>query len=467
MKTFLTIFMLISYLAAQNEVDRFVLNRKFPDESQKYLIEQYRLPKWGYGKWILQLSGSFRNLNFEKQEEQKQNKDFRVNVWPMFQKYFESEQTIWNYTASLNSRLNNNHQIIDKEDLHQRTDSRFFRTNLIFDGFYKQYYKSQFFLKLSTHQLLSYEEMLHKVENTSTQTRNLYIRRTLHPVLRIGLGWGKVRKVNPVFRALAFNEIWRVINNGQSLSEAHLKEMATFFAQRSSFFETYSRPDKYFYFYLPEGVRSQMDQLSAWQIFYLHDSWQQLIGERFEELDGELGMVLSYKKNIYAKKWQNQELLLIGGYFEQNYFHNVTLKYQIGVNVYTSFSQALNHNTNYRYFGKGSIRFSNLYNLLDRLLANLDFEFQTVFAKSKENNVQNIAPWQRLNRFASQLNLNYLIENKVLFNFNISYVNVLNHPENLGFEFEDQYYYALLNAQELTDLKATLGLTYFFQRVRW
>ena len=466
MKVFLTLVVLISALTAQDVVDSLVSTKKILNESQKKLIRQYRLPAWGYNRWTVDFNGSFSDENFEN-KEQKEYKNFRVNVLPEYKRYFESENVIQSYSVSLNTYLarNKTHRI--NEDFNQTENLKNLRSLLDFNGYLKKYYRSTFYWELAAKQHFEYNENSNDMTRKSTaqvsKSKVLSINRSLYSGWAIGLGWGRVRNVSPVLRALSFNRLYGLLQKGENFSENEIKELARFFARRYSYFKIYHRPQKYFYFDLPASVRRKIDRLSAWQVMYLNETWQQIIGDRLEGADGSAGILYSYYKKTYSFTPDNSELMLLGVYLNQNYYHNVTMKYQVGVKFYSDFSQALNNNTDYNYFGKTRFTFSNLFNLLDRLLAQFQLEAQTVFARSKLNTKSSVSAWQRVDLFAGRLRLDYFMENNLSFNVIAAYKKYFNRPERLQFYYQDQFYYGN-NFKETGDFYLTFGFTYFINR---
>jgi len=448
------VFYTVSF--SQVSIDDLVKKDKQIDPDKEYLIYEYRLPDWGYNQFYFNASNSFNGLSRSDKDISQENFSTSVQFSPHFIKYHESEQTVFSLNSSINSSFHHSSSKSDQINYSSRSNANQLRIDLNADATYIRYMKDRWFLYTQTDNrlyFLEWHENSTYINNNNNDTdRGISLQRNIDLSGRIGLGYNRVRNVTPMFRALRFNERMEDLNRTENPS--YLSELAAFFAQRSGYSQAYDRPDKYFYNDLPDKIKSILNSSQPWEIIYLDETWDEIIGDRYEGWDITSGLLINYEKNKSNGPYLT-ELFLLGAYMEYRYYHNLSSFYQLGFDCYSSFTKSLNDNTSYEYLGKGQLQIENLFNLTDKMLAEINFTLESAFTS------ENI--WQRRDRYLVHTILHYFLENNLSANFNASYNAYYNWPGNISFDYED-YSYRNSRYEEEKNWFITIGMTYFLDR---
>ncbi len=450
-------------LLAQNQTDRPIAFKQAYDETKKHLLYEYRLPEIGYQQWFVDVNGLFRNNEQSTTSKTNERQSYQLSVLPNYWYYFESEKKIVHLSGNLQLRAQTIEETYSQTTKYQNSiDHKNIR--FILNAALQQYFKPKFFFKLQTLQNWYYEENEYENKTPNMERKQQYIQRTLQPEFRIGIGFGRVRNVNPLFRALGFNEIYQSISGEATLNQKELEDLARFFARRTDYFNTFDRPSKYFWADMPSSVEQKLRKLAPWQLMYLTDTWRQIVGTRYEGFVLNGGLAFDYQKKSYTPKTHNFEQALLGLYLDQWFVHNFSLNYQFSVQTFLKFSRTTNHNTPYRNFGTVNLTLNNLFSLLDRLLIELEGQYQIFFRSAEENSQPTSVPtWQRMDFRRLSLVLNYFIENNLAFNLNLNYTHQKSNQDVLNF------WYPPLNFVHIPyrtneNLQISFGLRYYFKR---
>ena len=188
----------------------------------------------------------------------------------------------------------------------------------------------------------------------------------------------------------------------------------------------------------PERVTKQINNLQPWEMMYLNEAFNEIIGDRYEgfELDG--GIQFSHQHVINTNLYSDGELTLLGAYLDQQYYHNISTGYQIGVNTYASFSKPLNDNTPVHYLGRGSAEFLNLWNATDRILMELNLGYETGFASIDVFGY--LKQWQRWDRYRLSLSMDYFLENYLSIGTSITNIAYHYWPSTVDFEYDSRFF---------------------------
>ncbi|KAA3611023.1 MAG: hypothetical protein D8M58_13665 [Calditrichaeota bacterium] len=438
MKTFqifALIFLFYSFAASQDQIDSLVSLNKDIDSTKKHLLYDYRLPDWGYQRLYLDFYGSISGKETLKDKDLRDRTGLSINFRPSYFSYSESEEEIFSISSSLSSYYN--YSKGEDDDFYSSRDynSSVLNLNYNLNLDIRRYLKSNSFLKFSTQNYFRYYER----ENESNQinsgnqykSKSLDIIREYQPSIQFGTGYGRVRNITPVFRALRFNERLKNITHIDDLTSNDLAELAELFSKKSIYNRIYDRPEKYFYSQLPKSVLSKLSEMQPWEIMYLGEAFNEITGDRFEGFDVNGGLLINYEKRDYSNG-VDTELFLLGLYFEQEYYHNINTSYQIGTNFFGSVSKTINENTPYDYFGKGGLQIFNLWNLTDRVLLKLDIGLESGFASSES--------WERVDEYFADVNFIYFIENNLSLNTQISYNFTESTSDDVSIYYNGSYY---------------------------
>lgn len=460
MKTKIILLLMISYsmATAQNQIDSLVKSDKKIDQSQSHLIYDYRLPDWGFDRIYFDFSSILNETDRSAKNVSRNMYQHHIQLNPYYYSYAESENKIFSIEGSMH--VYNSYSKYDTKMSYDSSKSNYTHTNLDVNltGELHQYFNEIWFLFFNTTNYYSYHENQNKWSQINdgqiSKSTDLSIRRQYKPSGRIGIGFGKLRNVTPVFRTLRFNERLKQLNNNTELTDADLIELANFFTRKNIYDLIYDRSNKYFYQNLPENVQSRVKRLEPWELMYVNETWNEILGDRFEGFKIHSGLSISYNKNYYTHSFVDAELFLIGLYVEQIYYHNISTDYQVGVNFDASLSKAVNNNTPYDILGNGSLKLLNLWNVTDKMLIDFVLGGNTRFESSKS--------WQKMNNYFTEINLWYFIENNLSFNTQVTYKYLQNSPEDISFYYDNFYYHSKYEKE--TTWSVLFRLRYYIKR---
>ena len=454
----LAVLMINTVAFGQAEIDGLINQKKEIDSSKVYLMHDYRLPDWGYDNLYLDISGNWEGSDRSGNNKTTQESYKSIQLSPAYRYFIESEDNQFDFESAFYSSLRNNTRETDLPSSYSKSDQT--QGDVIFQtsGGWHRYLNNQWFLKLYTKDSFRYYEQQNETTNTLRETSESgYINREYQVSLRLGPGYGRVRKITPVIRALRFNERMKDLSLGSGISDEDLKELAAFFTKRESYLSSYDRSNKYLYHQFPQGVLSQLDNLSPWGVMYLHDTWSEVIGERLEGFEISGGMSINYEKkdhsgNAYSSS--DMELMQLGLYFEQAYYHNPSYTYQFGITSRALLSKVMNDESAYESIGSLSLTYLNLWNVMDKLLMNWNLGYQTDFFSGDL--------WERVDCLKSNLSFQYFIENNLSFDTQLSYKYFYNWPEEVWINVKD--YYHVSDYQKEHEWRIVFNLRYYLKR---
>ncbi|MTI86740.1 MAG: hypothetical protein FH748_02090 [Balneolaceae bacterium] len=120
----------------------------------------------------------------------------------------------------------------------------------------------------------------HKETDTTTTDRTKIIRR-IYLAPEVGIGFGKVRNVTPVIRAIRLNERYNYVSNG-SFSNREVLNAAEQFTRIQGYNQKYDRNSKHFWSDMNGNLSNKLDALNAYDLFYLQDVLDENLGSRYE-----------------------------------------------------------------------------------------------------------------------------------------------------------------------------------------
>ena len=440
------IFVLInSSVIGQEQIETLVKQKKTIDPSKAFLMYDYRLPNWGYDNLYFDLSGNIQGSN-ESGKNSTHKSDYQnINFSPLYFHYFESEKKIFKLQSSVQSSFNNSKTESEGNNPYKMDQSK---TNVYFqvNADWSSYLDGNCFLKVRTDNIYSYSDYDSRIV------------RMYQPSIRFGIGRGRVRNITPVVRALRVGESLKNLSLGSRISDEDLMALSAFFAQRNGYYKTYDRSNKYFYHDFPPGVLSKIKELSPWEVMYLHDTWSEEIGERYEGFEINSGISIRYDKKDYSvntSRSRDIEAAQMGFYFEQIFSHNLSTIYQMGIASNGSLSKVIDTDSNYESIGSFSLEFLNLWNVIDRLLVNWDIGYKSKFS-SGDN-------WERMDNFNTDLSFRYYIENNLSLNTQVLYNYFYNWPENMYINYDDYNNY-IINYKKKNAWQIVFNLRYYLKR---
>ncbi len=294
------------------------------------LINEYLLPAWGYSIFDIDLSGNgyYRRSDTDYKRFQE---TYDIRLSPNYNRIFESEKLKY----SLNSYFGSNLRYSGHENEDQNTNDiyRDYNNYIGFDGDFDYYVTNNLFLNLSADSRFTYYE-----QNLSQDSQD-YLNRGIFTNSFIGIGWGMIRDVSPVFRALRLRERVEALNKEMSLSENQIEALSDKFALYYQYANLYDRYEKYFWKEISPILGNNFDALGLSENLYLTEVMREYI-KRHQGNEILLGIDFWQNYNIEPDGDKTKEFHL-GPSLSYNYYDNINLKYQIGINSKISYLKYL------------------------------------------------------------------------------------------------------------------------------
>lgn len=478
MKTIFVIIASLFYYSisfGQYQIDSLIKLPEKIDSDLQHLIYDYRIPEWGYQRLYVSFSATTYGYDRDYENEIQKSQRYSTQINPYYYKYKTSEKTTYSLRSILTSNYGYDKFKLDNESDVQKNEGYDVTIQYDLNGDLNKYLSNSLFLNLDAgtnyRYYESYDERTNEQDSIINKIKRSTIRRQYETNFSLGFGFGKVRNVNPVFKAIRFSERLKDLNKTPGLDAENAKKLASLYARQSSFSNTYDRSLKYFYEALPTNITDQISDLKPWEMMYLHEVSDEIIGDRYEGFMIDGGLSINHNRRIEdnnsINRNYNSELTLLGLYIEQRYYHNLTPGYQIGTNVYAAYSKALNENTETDFLGKGFIRLLNLWNLTDRMLLNFHIGYETSFASNEHVSVLSggseyiSKDWERFDRFLAQVSLDYFLEN------NLSIYSTVSNDVSYDWPADTQN---MVNSTSISNnnsekyWRVRLGIRYYFIR---
>ena len=285
------------------------------------LIKEYQLPDWGYSVFDIDFSGSSyyhrRDTDYKWVIE-----SFQIILKPGYLRNFESEKIKYTLNSNFSSELM--YSGYENEDQNTNDIYRYYNNHIRLDGDFNYYVANNLFLNLSVDSRFTYNEQNHSQDYPD------YLDRSIFTNSFIGIGWGNIRDVSPVFRALRLRERIEALNRGMTLKEKQITSLADKFALYPQYANLYDRYEKYFWKEISPILGSEFDALNLSENLYLTDVMREYIKGRYQGNEILLGLDFWQDYNIDRYGDKTKEFYL-GPSLSYNYYNNINLKYQIRI----------------------------------------------------------------------------------------------------------------------------------------
>lgn len=461
----------------------------FSDSTDFQHIIDYRLPDWGYSNFYLS-TGRFRTTNeyLSTNEErvftspaatasidtERENHITTISLSPTYQYYRQSEQQIHSLNTSLNigsgirnqsnqvdgSSTNDNY-IIQEQDDNLKTREASIRYSIYFNS--KYYAWNDLFITGSMDGDMNFakskSERNDELNPDRDQDQNEFSRHILfYP--QLGIGFGRVRNVAPQIRAIRMKERYQEISD-QSFTNNEIVESAEQFTRIQQYKSTRDRHQKYFWGDMNELLSGKLDDVSAYDLFYLNDVLNENLGQRHEGFDVSFRGSYRYQNSLNktdeqnsngTSKQRNISIHRIAGVISNlRWYKNLSLNHQLSFEAEYELLFPLEKDHNTEYDTDIFADFSWLWTITDRYL--LTTSLRNFYSKPvfKERITEN-------KRFANETYLtgsfSYFIENRLSLTGSLSANLDLNEQENTS------------NKYNLRRIRwsAMISLRYYFAR---
>ncbi len=448
----------------------------FQNKADFQKLIDYRLPEWGYKNFFLSTSSArfnWRDQNLRNEvvdplfpnsdsELTFTSSDFNAAVNPRFVIYRESEQRIYIINTSLSVFTQATNSERQQEfPIGEDIESIKLRNIGIQPNAFvnlKEYINSNFFISASMSGNFQITRSKRNEEENSFNEQDVIINRNINTQPSFGIGFGRIRNITPILRSLRVNERYKALG-GNTFSDSELMEVAELFTKYQGYQQRYDRPLKYFWEDINEASNNKLDQLSAYELFYLNDVFDENLGQRFE--GSELMITGFYRYINVLRRTENVDRILTsrditlareaGFQVTARVYKNLSLEHQLSTDITTNTVFPLERvdPVNWEFNGTGSIRW--LWNIADQLTINTSNSTYYQTFDIKEN------PELEATYFtnSTQSGLTYFIENKMSISAGVSlnYIKrflVTQSPALLettyksysfGFNFAVRYYF--------------------------
>ncbi len=337
----------------------------FSDPSATYHLDNYRLPTWEYNLLYLDFDGRYNTIT---QFNDAVNRNTFGRVAPTYRFYRESEDMIIDGFAEVPLTIDRYFQ--EAPNGNESTDNRFdARINAGGEG--KYYFDDLLFgmgmagITVNTNR-----------RTTDGDTQSEIVRRTADSRFQLGAGagYGRVRNVTPVIRALRFSERMNALGTG-TLSDGQVQDVAAIFSKRNGYGLVYDRPDRHFWNDVSNVVPGLVDNLSFFDAFYLSETMVEATGQRFQGWDVAALAFVDHNRFSDKRETDGNTTLDMDDSFTQvglnlagRFFHNLSLEQMISLRANLGFGRFIPDEGDSESLFLAGIQLGHLYNITDRVL---------------------------------------------------------------------------------------------------
>lgn len=425
-----------------------------PDNIQPLL--DYRLPEWGYTNFYLDFSldGNLTNRQSDAEQSSAGNHQYSSQIISNYRRYRESEERISEY--SLSPFID--YSIFDQNSFNNKeSNNSDFQLTLLWN-FDERFYRddSDFFFTGSFYGVFRQSNI--KDEEHFQETINIdetSLNRSFNPYLSIGIGYGRLRNVNPMIRSLRMNERLNALNTGQTMDQNDIIGAAEHFTRLNGYRSVYDRHQKHFWGDMDNLLSADLAALDAFDLLYLTDVTQETIGTRQEGWEvsttATLHHSLSYRRDEDRLTDNSNSRITKSTYLAPSvsgsWYKNLSLKHQIGLNGSFQYEIALDDESLFN--GDYKILFTSinwLYTITDRILTNTTIAYQRTGRELYNSN-----------RITIHTEANYFLEDRFSIFSNLRFTY---HP-NWSVAYTGE---TITNRIDQQNLIFDVGLRYYFKR---
>lgn len=344
----------------------------FSDPNNIQPLLDYTLPEWGFTNFYLDFSldGNVNRTHIQRADANSTEGGLSLQLAPVYNRFYESEsrQSRYSFRSSVDYSLDASNDY--GNNVEDETNYNFQLSTNLSEKIYKN--ESDVFLTASLRGNFQQAKTEYESSQTNSFLGNWPFARQLETAATIGVGFGRLRNVNPSIRSLRLGERLNALNNGQSMTNQDYFSAADHFTQYSGYQSRYDRPQKYFWGDMDDMISPNLSALNPFDLLYLTDSTVEAIGTRKEgwevQVSGTLDYSTRYTKNISVtmENELSQETIFqprISG----SWWKNLSLKHQIAFSGQLQSFIWLNSNHNSTYVG--DIQAQWLYTITDRILS--------------------------------------------------------------------------------------------------
>lgn len=461
----------------------------FSDSTDFQYIIDYRLPDWGYSNFYLS-TGRFRTANDYRStnlERVNTNPDARITsdsdikshtitlaLSPAYQYYRQSELQI----LSLNTNLDlgtgiQNHSnksegsstddsyIIQEEDFNVKNRDVFVSYSIDINS--KYYAWNELFISGGIDGYVNFSKDKSKrndelYPDKDWNENEFYRYISFRP--QLGIGFGRVRNVAPQIRAIRLKERYQEISD-QSFTNNEIIESAEQFTRIQQYKSTRDRHQKYFWSDMNELLSGKLDEVFAYDLFYLNDVLNENLGQRYEgfdiritgrygyqnslrTIDGYIGNNFRENRNLEINRWA-------GAVSNLRWYKNLSINHQLSFVAEYAVSFSFEKSSFIKYDTDVFANFSWLWTITDRyfLTTSLRNSYSKPIYKDRIQNYKHLD-----NETSLSNSFSYFIENRLSLTGSLS----------ANFDLQDFEQPDYISDKLKLNWSAAVSLRYYFAR---
>lgn len=412
----LTLFVSFSVVPDRVRAQPVSVGFSAPDSTQP--IEAYRLPDWRSSVWELRFNGggdvTRRDLDDTDGTQYRTAADVDLRIQPSYDVFWESEaRTV---SVLLQPVIDFQARSLSVEDTDDDESSRRIEFGVSANGLLREYVSDETFLFGSMNTSTGFLDGV--VNRDDPDVRDIDRYRFFGSYqARTGIGFGRVRDVTPVVRALRVRERLRALDANVSLSSADVQAAARQLAREPSYNAVYDRRDKYFWrdFFESAGVSGG---LSPFDVFYVADVLREPLGRRLEGAEISVGPQANYRNELNREDSDPGELdrdrtieSEVGGFVHARWYHNVSLRHQLGLVVDNTYRRTLQTESELDHRLDLGGEFQWLWIVADRIQLDTRAEAEFFFTDSPVVETSDFD--LSVSRYRAQSNLTVFVENRL------------------------------------------------------
>ncbi len=427
-------------------------------------ILDYRLPDWGYSNLMLNVDLTGSNDYSKRQETDptnvRRNRAYRFFLNPSYEIYRESEKRIFSIQSDLFLLYRNQQNKQEAFDVNESSEADF-TSDFTADVNFKRYLNEDLFLIADEEAVFYYEKQRSESElnGAATEEDDRY-RRNFSSATRLGFGFGRIRNVTPIIRAMRINERYKVVSDSD-LNGDQIRGAADQFTRYQGYQSRYDRPKKYFWEDMNQAVNSLLDQLESYDLFYLQDVLDENIGARYEGWEVSGGGLFNYSNSLnreevsYPQPELDRSLSVgkqAGAFIGARAFRNTSLEHQWGIEADVEHTYPLDSDSFTKWSTIAQLQLSWLWTVADRILIDTGLNNRYAISKMDLNLNTDYTSWN--NHSTVMADAVYFLENQLALNAGVRYNLVYGGRSNREVSY----------GRKISAISFNAGLKYYFNR---
>ncbi|NUM80094.1 hypothetical protein HUU42_04755 [bacterium] len=442
-------------------------------------LKNYRLPAWGYsnGKFLINASGSMLDRKNDANDDYSANQSLLLA--PSYNYFLESEDHTMTAEGFLNksfmqskTRTNN-----DLSNYNYKRTSNYHTWLLNLRGESRRYYGSTYGMAAPE---INYYYNRNKTTITQEYVSPPFIDKEKTSILfryydikaAAAFGFGRVRNVTPVIKALRLNERLKALSKNIEFDQSEIERAAIEFTRYPGYQAIYDRPEKFFW----NSFSEKLNELTPFEMHYLNDIFSEVNGTRYEGAEADAGVRFT-RLDILQEATLGEDKIkgnFIGPAVRTRLYHNYSLKGQIGINGIANWDFLVGNKKDNPVgdVKQFEIKAEHLYVISDRVLFTVTPSYSYVDVKINDEYLVGIdnytSSYFKLNCF-----LTYYIEDHISLDGSFSWTHLKNKPQSplTGyFYLNGTNYFGQLffyGYEKTEQMQFQLTLNYYFGKKFW